>query len=221
MTAGSSPAQVIAECEAIMGSKAPADFVAQVEAAFAQFAPASAVAPPASAAAPPASASPKATETASPNATTDAKAKDQADSKATYAKVLAAAQKYLDAIASIPPRASKMIPGMDKDGKAYTLKIECPGVKREALEVYLDKNCVHDSSRVLVVRAETPTSGETKGDAPASTDEPKVAKKYDFMEVVDLLYDADTSAITTTYADGVIFIRIPRIEFPVIKLTVS
>jgi HSP20 family protein len=95
----------------------------------------------------------------------------------------------------------KMRIDVTENDKAYTVKADIPGVKKEDIDVQVDGNLVS-------IRAETRSEKETKGEGNRIL---RSERHYGTIErSFSLGQDVDASAVKAGYADGVLSLELPK-----------
>ena len=95
----------------------------------------------------------------------------------------------------------KMRIDVSENDKAYTVKADIPGVKKEDISVNIDGNVVR-------IDAETKSEKETRGDGD------KVLRSERYYGTVSRTFsldqDIDTSKVQAKYTDGVLNLELPK-----------
>lgn len=95
----------------------------------------------------------------------------------------------------------KMRLDVSENDKAYTVKADIPGVKKEDINVQVDGNLVS-------IRAEARSEKETRGDGDRLL---RSERHYGTIErSFTLGQDVDASAVKAKYADGVLSLELPK-----------
>lgn len=97
--------------------------------------------------------------------------------------------------------AVKMRIDVSENDKAYTVKADIPGVKKEDISVRVEGNLVQ-------IEAQTRSEKETKGDGD------KVLRSERHFGAISrsfsLAQDVDSSKVEAKYADGVLTLQLPK-----------
>ena len=95
----------------------------------------------------------------------------------------------------------KMRMDVTENEKAYTVKADIPGVKKEDIDVQVDGNFV-------CIRAETRSEKETRGDGDHVL---RSERHYGKIErSFSLGQDVDAAGVQAKYADGVLTLELPK-----------
>jgi HSP20 family protein len=95
----------------------------------------------------------------------------------------------------------KMRIDVTENEKAYTVKADIPGVRKEDITLQVDGNLVS-------IRAETRSEKETRGDGDRVL---RSERQYGTIErSFTLGQDVDASAVQAKYADGVLSLELPK-----------
>ncbi|MGV3569354.1 MAG: Hsp20/alpha crystallin family protein [Ramlibacter sp.] len=99
------------------------------------------------------------------------------------------------------PAQLKMRIDVSENDKAYTVKADVPGVRKEDIDVQVDGNFV-------CIRAETRTEKETRGDGDRVL---RSERHYGKVErSFTLGQDVDAAGVEAKYADGVLTLQLPK-----------
>ena len=95
----------------------------------------------------------------------------------------------------------KMRLDVSENDKAYTVKADLPGVKKEDIDVQVDGNLVS-------IRAETRSEKETRGEGDRVL---RSERQYGTIQrSFTLGQDVDAAAVKARYADGVLSLELPK-----------
>ena len=103
------------------------------------------------------------------------------------------------------PPALKMRVDVTENDKAYTVKADIPGVKKEDINIRIDGN-------VVQIDAEAKSEKQTKGEG----DKVLRSERYygTISRTFSLASDVDESAVQAKYADGVLTLELPKRAAP-------